>query len=89
MVRIGNYALSFLIDGMHSASEMSKAERLLSYAILSMITSRPLASAPTTGIGISEEEEQEDPDRKKGHMNSDGAWCWREDCEGAHGNVAA
>lgn len=64
---------------------MSKAERLLSYAILSTITSRPLASAPTTGISINEEEDDEDADsgsRNDGHMNSDGAWCWRQDCEG-------
>ena len=39
---------------------MSKAQRLLSYSLLSLITSKPLASAPTTGI--SEEDEDDDTD---------------------------
>lgn len=59
--------------------EMSKAERLLSYLLLSLITSRPLASAspnPET-----DEDEDEDKSKAKGHMNEDGAWCWRENCE--------
>jgi len=57
---------------------MSHAERLLSYSLLSLITAKPLASAPTPGIS---EEDEEDSGRKKGHMNEDGAWCWREGCE--------
>ncbi|KAI0918426.1 hypothetical protein AcV5_002420 [Taiwanofungus camphoratus] len=57
--------------------EMSKAERLLSYSLLSLVTSKPLASAPTTGI----EEEDEDSGKTKGLMNQDGAWCWRDECE--------
>ena len=65
---------------------MSRAERLLSYSFLSLITSRPLASAsPTTVEEEEEEEEDETPsstDRSKGAMNSDGAWCWREGCAG-------
>ncbi|KAF7318958.1 SH3 and PX-domain-containing 3 [Mycena chlorophos] len=36
--------------------EMSKAERLLSYSLLSLITSQPLASAPVTGASLEEEE---------------------------------
>ena len=59
--------------------EMFKAQRLLSYSLLSLITSKPLASAPTTGIS---EEDEEDDSKPKGHMNADGAWCWREGCEG-------
>ncbi|TFK34438.1 hypothetical protein BDQ12DRAFT_366564 [Crucibulum laeve] len=57
--------------------EMSKAERLLSYSLLSLITSKPLASAPTTGIS---EDDDRDATKGKGTMNSQGAWCWREDC---------
>ena len=59
---------------------MSRAERLLSYSLLALITSRPLATATTTI-----EEEDEIPsltDKGKGAMNSDGAWCWREGCTG-------
>ncbi|KAJ6588777.1 PX-domain-containing protein [Mycena capillaripes] len=57
--------------------EMSKAERLLSYSLLSLITSKPLASAPVTGAS----EEEEDYNAKgKGLLNEDGAWCWREGC---------
>lgn len=58
---------------------MSQAQRLLSYSLLSLITSKPLAQAATTGIA--EEEEDDDP-KLKGHMNEEGAWCWREGCEG-------
>ncbi|KAJ6612645.1 hypothetical protein B0H10DRAFT_2051303 [Mycena sp. CBHHK59/15] len=58
--------------------EMSKAERLLSYSLLSLITSKPLASAPVTGAS----EEEEDYNAKgKGLLNEDGAWCWREGCQ--------
>lgn len=62
--------------------EMSRAERLLSYSLLALITSTPLASASTT---TPEEEEDEIPpliDKGKGPMNADGAWCWREGCTG-------
>ncbi|KAJ6595683.1 hypothetical protein DFH09DRAFT_1135316 [Mycena vulgaris] len=58
--------------------DMSKAERLLSYSLLSLITSKPLASAPVTGAS----EEEEDYNAKgKGLLNEDGAWCWREGCQ--------
>ncbi|CCM00641.1 uncharacterized protein FIBRA_02678 [Fibroporia radiculosa] len=66
--------------------EMSKAERLLSYSFLSLITSKPLAS---TSNGGSIEEEEEDESRTKGLLNGDGAWCWRENCEGALVRVEA
>lgn len=57
--------------------DMSKSERLLSYSLLSLITARPLASAsPALGI-----DEEEDTSKVKGHVNEDGAWCWREGCE--------
>ncbi|KAL1677997.1 hypothetical protein EV122DRAFT_265207 [Schizophyllum commune] len=58
--------------------EMAKTERLLSYSLLSLVTSRPLASAPTTGA--TEEDEQYNV-KGKGLLNVDGAWCWRENCE--------
>ncbi|KAJ7598847.1 hypothetical protein C8J56DRAFT_915178 [Mycena floridula] len=58
--------------------EMSEAERLLSYSLLSLITSKPLASAPTTGVA---EEDEEYTSKDKGLMNHDGAWCWREGCQ--------
>ena len=61
--------------------EMSRAERLLSYSLLALITAKPLASASTTTL----EDEDEIPpltDNGKGAMNADGAWCWREGCAG-------
>ncbi|PIL23132.1 hypothetical protein GSI_14441 [Ganoderma sinense ZZ0214-1] len=61
--------------------EMSKAERLLSYSLLSMVTAKPLASAPTTGLREEEEEDGEQNSATHGHVNEDGAWCWREGCE--------
>ncbi|RPD54958.1 PX-domain-containing protein [Lentinus tigrinus ALCF2SS1-6] len=60
--------------------EMSKAERLLSYSILSTITAKPLAQAPTTGLSEEEEEEGQNT-ATHGHVNQDGAWCWREGCD--------
>jgi sorting nexin-9/18/33 len=64
---------------MHMYAEMSQAQRLLSYSLLSLVTSKPLAQASTAGIA----EEEEDRDLKlKGHLNEDGAWCWREGCKG-------
>jgi sorting nexin-9/18/33 len=62
-------------------TEMSKAERMLSYSLLSLITSKPLATASTTGIA-DDYEEQNTKDKSKGTINSDNAWCWREGCEG-------
>ena len=50
--------------------EMSKAERLLSYSVLSMITAKSLASAPTTGL--SEEEEDEEEDGEEGESGEEG-----------------
>ncbi|KAJ3790418.1 hypothetical protein GGU10DRAFT_170906 [Lentinula aff. detonsa] len=77
--------------------EMSKAERLLSYSLLSLITSKSLAATTQSPHipGIAEEDEEEDDDdsssstnikphlkyKGKGVMNEDGAWCWREGCQ--------
>ncbi|KAF8068907.1 hypothetical protein FPV67DRAFT_1490194 [Lyophyllum atratum] len=58
--------------------EMSKAERLLAYSLLSLITSKPLASAPMTGV--TEEDNLYDV-KSKGLLNDEGAWCWREGCQ--------
>lgn len=60
---------------------MSKAERLLSYSLLSLVTAKPLAQAPTTGL--SEDDDEEPNATTHGHVNEDGAWCWREGCESA------
>jgi len=58
---------------------MSKAERLLSFSLLSLITSTPLSSAPATGTRV---EDEDISVQAKGLVNSDGAWCWREGCDG-------
>jgi sorting nexin-9/18/33 len=58
--------------------EMSKAERLLSYSLLSLITMKPLAEAPMTGISDNEQQNCS----SRGLLNSDGAWCWQDGCEG-------
>lgn len=59
---------------------MSKAERALSYALLSLITSKPLTSA--TPADEDAQEEQRHQAQIHGLMNEDGAWCWRDHCEG-------
>ena|ERR1700722_11355663 len=65
---------------------MCKAERLLSYSLLSLISGRLLASAPMTGISDDEVEDDEEGTRpnlkRRGMVNSEGAWCWREGCSG-------
>lgn len=60
-------------------TEMSKAERLLSYSLLSLITSKPLTSTSTTS---EEDEHNNHNDKTNGLVNSYGAWCWREGCVG-------
>lgn len=73
--------------------EISKAERLLSYSLLSLITTKPIATLPSAGVTIREEDsffqsdqeepdESEEPKKPKGYVNEQGAWCWREGCEG-------
>jgi sorting nexin-9/18/33 len=60
-------------------TEMSKAERLLSYSLLSLISSKP------TLTPINEEDEHPNGNhngKAKGLVNSYGAWCWREGCVG-------
>lgn len=64
--------------------EMSRSQRLLSYSLLSLITAKPLAAAPAAGIS-EEDEEADEPNphhKTRGQTNEDGAWCWREGCEG-------
>ncbi len=75
---------------------MSKAERLLSYSLLSLITTKPIATLPNAGVVTREEDtysqsdldevanDEEDKPAKKvnGYVNGQGAWCWREGCEG-------
>lgn len=71
--------------------EMSKAERLLSYSLLSLISAKPIATLPSAGVNTreedlyfqsdEEEDESEEPKKAKGYVNEQGAWCWREGCE--------
>jgi len=74
-------------------AEVSKAERLLSYSLLSLITTKPIATLPSAGVTTREEDlffqsdqeepdESEEPKKAKGYVNEQGAWCWREGCEG-------
>jgi sorting nexin-9/18/33 len=54
---------------------MSKAERLLSYSLLSLITSKSIASVPAPGITNDEEEEGDNTplkDKTKGLLNNNG-----------------
>ncbi|TFY70943.1 hypothetical protein EVG20_g2061 [Dentipellis fragilis] len=72
---------------------MSKAERLLSYSLLSLITAKPLAAAPNSAFFVPEEpayesdsdsvnsEDKVKEPKGRGVVNEDGAWCWREECE--------
>ncbi|KIY47422.1 hypothetical protein FISHEDRAFT_45363 [Fistulina hepatica ATCC 64428] len=55
-----------------SRIEMSKAERLLSYSLLSLINPKQLAQP---------ERDEDVSASQKGLVNESGAWCWREGCE--------
>ncbi|KAF9494964.1 hypothetical protein BDN71DRAFT_1470800 [Pleurotus eryngii] len=78
-VEQGIQTLRSVFTGVREAHmEMSKSNRLLSYSLLSLITSKPLASPSTPNI--SESDGPSDP-KTNGLSNGDGAWCWREECE--------
>ena len=68
---------------------MSNVQRLLSYGLLSLITSTPIAGGnPTPGLGEDDEDEDESShSSRKGLMDDEGAWCWRQECEGRYDDV--
>jgi hypothetical protein len=60
-------------------AEVSRAERELAYSLLSLVTAHPLRAAPELDDG--------QPDTARRHheprlVNDDGAWCWRDHCDG-------
>lgn len=62
---------------------MSNVQRLLSYGLLSLITSTSIAGGgPAPGLDEDDDEEDGSSHSRKGLMNAEGAWCWREECEG-------
>ena len=73
-------------------AEMAVAGRMMAYAVYSMISARPMVkSGPDQQLQarqlvVEEDSDEEDEDAatkgKKGGVNSLGAWCWREECEG-------
>ena len=85
-------ALAWNPDPVNRNLEMSKAERLLSYSLLSLISTKPIATLPSAGVNTREDlyfqsdreelDESEEPKKAKGNVNEQGAWCWREGCEG-------
>jgi sorting nexin-9/18/33 len=85
-------ALAWNPDPVNRNLEMSKAERLLSYSLLSLISTKPIATLPSAGVNTREDlyfqsdreelDESEEPKKAKGYVNEQGAWCWREGCEG-------
>ena len=77
---MGSRVVMKLINCTNIHQGMSRAERLLSYSLLSLITSKPLSSAPMTGV--TEDEEDTSKDKVKGLLNNENAWCWQEDCKG-------
>lgn len=62
--------------------EMANAQRLLSYGLLSLITSTPFSSGVPSDLQTNDEDEDEDPSRS-GLLNDEGSWCWKNGCEGA------
>ncbi|KAJ2927149.1 hypothetical protein H1R20_g9926, partial [Candolleomyces eurysporus] len=60
--------------------DMSRAERLLSYSFLSLITGKPLASSSSSS-STEPADVHATTSIAKGLVNEAGAWCWRENCE--------
>ncbi|KAG8980313.1 hypothetical protein FRB90_007677, partial [Tulasnella sp. 427] len=68
---------------------MSIATRALSYSLLSLITSTPAESSalsptsPTVSYPweTGSDDGNDDGSKKKGLINDEGAWCWRDECE--------
>jgi sorting nexin-9/18/33 len=67
-------------------SEESASYKLLSYSLLGLITSSPLDSGENAAYGLSDEAEEVavPPQGSVGLVNREGAWCWRDDCEGQY-----
>jgi hypothetical protein len=69
--------------------DRSNLHRLLSYNLLSLITGKPIGQEAPDVIeeaGESSDGEEEiaaaAKGKKKGAVNAEGAWCWRDGCEG-------
>ncbi|VDC02799.1 unnamed protein product [Peniophora sp. CBMAI 1063] len=70
-------------------TEMSKAERLLSYSLFSLVTGKQLAMTHAEDVESDEEEEPDDPieaakrraRKGKSVVNQAGAWCWKDNCQ--------
>ncbi|KAI0035450.1 hypothetical protein K488DRAFT_43230 [Vararia minispora EC-137] len=84
----GTQVLRNVFGGARQARvEMSKADRMLSYSLLSLVTGKLVASVHDEYD--EDEEETEDPaeaarrklKKGKGVLNEEGAWCWREGCK--------
>ncbi|KAG8903855.1 hypothetical protein FRC01_008958 [Tulasnella sp. 417] len=68
---------------------VSIATRALSYSLLSLITStqaEPSTLSPTTPAvtypwETGSDDGNDEGSKRKGLMNDEGAWCWRDDCE--------
>ncbi|KAG8987328.1 hypothetical protein FRB94_013426 [Tulasnella sp. JGI-2019a] len=72
--------------------EMSAAQRALSYSLLSLITCTPThnnpasPATPSLAYSMSQWEDDDESDEnadqsRKGLMNDEGAWCWRDGCD--------
>ena len=70
-------------------ADMSLSLKDFSYTLLSLITSSPASSVATPGAkddilsnGSESPEVEHYPRSTVGLLTPDGAWCWREDCDG-------
>lgn len=81
--RIGEHFLLSPVAYVEIPKELARYQRLLSYSLLSLITSTPLASSASSNPSHPEEDDEEEEDTSRaGLINSEGAWCWREGCDG-------
>lgn len=66
-------------------TDRANVHRLLAYHLLALVSSKQVGQVSPSFKNLVEatgEEGEGDGTRQKSALNSDGAWCFREDCEG-------
>jgi sorting nexin-9/18/33 len=80
--RVGKCSHRLLTVVLTRNVDLARYQRLLSYSLLSLITSTPLSKAVVSNTVNEEEEEEEEDTSRAGLLNDQGAWCWKDQCDG-------
>ena len=78
--------LTWLLVHVIARTEQALNRRALATGLLGLITSKPIGSKAqhkhAAEPGDSDDDEDGEGGEGRGLMNSEGAWCWREGCDG-------